>query len=56
MVPAPRLSRFKISSAGEPEKAQARWVFESGLVTQHEKWIEALSGRPAADVLTRNEE
>ncbi len=45
-VEAPQLPRFKTSEAAEPEKAQAKWIYTSGKLDQHEAWLGMLTGQP----------
>lgn len=44
MVPEPRLSRFRRSSATKPDEAFAQWAYESGALNQHELWLANLTG------------
>jgi hypothetical protein len=41
----PRLPRFKASQAQEAEKARATWIYESGRLDQHERWLAFLTGK-----------
>lgn len=48
-VDRPRIRPFVKSKAADAERSRAEWIFESGQLDQHERWLALLSGRVPQD-------
>lgn len=48
-VEKPRIPQFRKSKAASVEEARADWIFTSGQVAQHNKWLLMLTGQVPQD-------
>lgn len=44
-IECPRIKRYRPGQADQIEKARADWIYQSGQVDQHQRWLAALTGK-----------